>query len=89
MPAHCYCLHTADGPYVTRLQRTALLGTNTALVPVPAAWLVSVQESLAAEGLLVEPFGPTTVAVQGVPTVLAKVDPKNNVAASKCHSRIL
>lgn len=47
--------------------------------PSEMAWLASVQEALAAEGLLVEPFGPTTVAVQGVPTVLAKVDPKKLV----------
>jgi DNA mismatch repair protein MutL len=43
--------------------------------PTEQAWLQSAREELAAEGLLVEAFGPSSVAVQGLPTVLGKVDP--------------
>lgn len=67
--------HAARAVAVQRL----LVPTVVEVSPSEMAWLGSVQEALAAEGLLVEPFGPTTVAVHGVPTVLAKVDPKKLV----------
>ncbi|MGK0153368.1 MAG: DNA mismatch repair protein MutL, partial [Neolewinella sp.] len=51
------------------------------VTPGELAWLESVQEQLGAEGLLIEPFGPNSVAVQGMPTVLAKTDPKQLVRA--------
>ena len=51
------------------------------VTPGEQAWFESAQEQLAAEGLLVEPFGPNAVAVQGMPTVLAKTDPKQLVRA--------
>jgi DNA mismatch repair protein MutL len=42
--------------------------------PSELAWLEDARDGLAGQGLLVEPFGPASVAVQGVPAVLAKVD---------------
>ena len=49
--------------------------------PTEQAWLQSVRSELAAEGLLVDAFGPTSVAVQGLPTLLTKVDPRKLVRA--------
>lgn len=69
--------HRARAVQVQRL----LVPTVVEVTPREMAWLVSVQEALAAEGLLVEPFGPSTVAVHGVPTVLGKVEPKKLVQA--------
>ena len=69
--------HRARAVQVQRL----LVPTVVEVTPREMAWLVSVQEALAAEGLLVEPFGPSTVAVHGVPTVLARVEPKKLVQA--------
>jgi DNA mismatch repair protein MutL len=51
------------------------------VTPGELAWLESVQEQLGSEGLLIEPFGPNAIAVQGMPTVLAKTDPKQLVRA--------
>lgn len=47
--------------------------------PREQAWIETMQGALAAQGLLVEPFGPGAVAVQGVPTVLARIDAKRLV----------
>ncbi|MBX3461776.1 MAG: DNA mismatch repair endonuclease MutL [Planctomycetes bacterium] len=50
-----------------------------AVVEVPPgerAWLEDARAGLAEQGFLVEPFGPSAVAVQGLPAVLAGVDPK-------------
>jgi len=44
--------------------------------PTELAWIEAASAELAEQGLLVEPFGPAAVAVQGVPAVLAKVDGK-------------
>lgn len=49
--------------------------------PSEHAWLQSVHAELAAQGLLVETFGPNSVAVQGLPAVLARVDPKKLLRA--------
>ncbi len=42
--------------------------------PGELLWLEESRVALAEQGLLVEPFGPTSVAVQGLPVELAKVD---------------
>jgi len=44
------------------------------VTPAEHAFVESVQAELAAEGFVVEPFGPATVAVQAVPAVLTRVD---------------
>jgi DNA mismatch repair protein MutL len=62
--------HRAQAVQVQRL----LVPTVVQVTPGEAAWLESVQGELAQEGLLVEPFGPGTVAVHGLPTALGKVD---------------
>jgi DNA mismatch repair protein MutL len=63
--------HRARAVQVQRL----LVPVVVEVQPREQAWLESVREQLAAEGLLVDSFGPRTVAVQGVPAVLAKADP--------------
>jgi DNA mismatch repair protein MutL len=63
--------HRARAVQVQRL----LVPVVVEVQPREQAWLESVREPLAAEGLLVESFGPRSVAVNGVPAVLAKVDP--------------
>jgi DNA mismatch repair protein MutL len=63
--------HAARAVQVQRL----LVPVVVEVQPREQAWLESVREQLAAEGLLVDSFGPRSVAVQGVPAVLAKVDP--------------
>lgn len=70
--------HRARGP--AQIQRL-LVPAVVELTPDEIGWFESVQEELAQEGLLVERFGPNEVAVHGVPTVLAKVDPKQLVRA--------
>ena len=45
------------------------------VAPGERAWLADVREDLAAQGLLVDEFGPSAAAVHGVPTVLGGVDP--------------
>lgn len=39
-------------------------------------WLLSAQDSLAGEGLLIEDFGGNSLAVQGIPVVLHKANPR-------------
>ncbi len=51
------------------------------VTPTELAWLADAGDTLAAEGLLVEPFGPGAVAVHGVPAVLTRLDPKKLVRA--------
>lgn len=63
--------HHARAVQVQRL----LVPAVVEVTPSELAWVASVQEQLEVEGLLLAPFGPTAVAVHGVPTVLAKVDP--------------
>ena len=62
--------HAARAVQVQRL----LVPTVVEVTPGELQWFVSVQEALAQEGLLVEQFGPSAIAVHGVPMVLAKVD---------------
>jgi DNA mismatch repair protein MutL len=69
--------HAARAVQVQRL----LVPTVVEVTPREQAWLGAVQQQLADEGLLVEAFGPTTVAVHGLPAVLAKVDPKRLLRA--------
>ncbi|HZN38486.1 MAG TPA: DNA mismatch repair endonuclease MutL [Planctomycetota bacterium] len=63
--------HEARAVKVQRLLVPAVVDVS----PTEQAWLQSAREELAAEGLLVDVFGPSSVAVQGLPTVLGKVDP--------------
>jgi DNA mismatch repair protein MutL len=51
------------------------------VTPSELAWLLDVREALAAEGLLVDAFGPGSVAVHGAPAVLGKVDPRRLLRA--------
>jgi DNA mismatch repair protein MutL len=69
--------HRARAVQVQRL----LVPAVVEVTPREMAWFEAARESLAAEGLQVEPFGPNTIAVQGLPTVLAKLDPKRLVRA--------
>jgi DNA mismatch repair protein MutL len=63
--------HDARAVRVQRLLVPAVVDVS----PTEQAWLQSAREVLAAEGLLVDTFGPSSVAVQGLPAVLGKVDP--------------
>jgi DNA mismatch repair protein MutL len=56
-----------------------LLPVVVELQPSELAWFASAHDALAAEGLVVEPFGPGTVAVHAVPAVLARADVKQLV----------
>ncbi len=67
--------HAARAVQIQRL----LVPVVVEVSPSEMAWLTTSQELLAAEGLLVEPFGPASIAVNGVPTVLAKLDCKKLV----------
>ncbi|MGB3970094.1 MAG: hypothetical protein WBO45_25385, partial [Planctomycetota bacterium] len=69
--------HAARAVAVQRL----LVPAVVELAPAELAWCEAAAEALAAEGLLVEPFGPGTVAVHGLPAVLAKTDPRRLVQA--------
>lgn len=69
--------HAARDVQVQRL----LVPAVVEVTPNELAWLESVQDQLASEGLVLEPFGPNSVAVQGMPTVLARTDPKQLVRA--------
>ena len=69
--------HAARDVQVQRL----LVPAVVELTPAELAWFESVQDELAEEGLLVEAFGPNAIAVQGMPAVLAKTDPKQLVRA--------
>jgi len=63
--------HEARAVRVQRLLVPAVVDVS----PTEQAWLQSAREVLAAEGLLVDTFGPSSVAVQGLPAVLGNVDP--------------
>jgi DNA mismatch repair protein MutL len=63
--------HAARDVQVQRLLVPAVVEVS----PSEAAWLEGAREQLAAEGLLVEAFGPNRVAVHGVPSVLTRIDP--------------
>ncbi|MDA7936491.1 DNA mismatch repair endonuclease MutL [bacterium] len=67
--------HAAREVQIQRL----LVPAVVEVTPGELAWLESVQEQLAEGGLLIETFGPNAIAVQGMPTVLAKTDPKQLV----------
>ena len=69
--------HAARDVQVQRL----LVPAVVELTPGELAWFESVQGELAEEGLLVEAFGPNAIAVQGMPAVLSKTDPKQLVRA--------
>ena len=69
--------HAATPVQVQRLLVPAVVEVQ----PREQAWLESVREALAAEGLLLESFGPRSVAVHGLPLVLQKVDPQKLVRA--------
>jgi len=69
--------HAARDVQVQRL----LVPAVVELTPSELAWFESVKDELAEEGLLVEAFGPNAIAVQGMPAVLAKTDPKQLVRA--------
>jgi DNA mismatch repair protein MutL len=69
--------HDAAPVQVQRL----LVPTVVEVTPTELAWLEVVREALAVEGFLVEPFGPNTVAVNGLPTVLARTDAKRLLRA--------
>ncbi len=64
--------HRARAVQMQRL----LVPTVVEVTPGEQAWLLSIGADLAAEGLLVEPFGPASVAVHAVPTVLSRLDPQ-------------
>ena len=49
------------------------------VTPDEQAWLLQMQHELQQEGLLVDAFGSTAVAVHGLPAVLAKTDPRRLV----------
>ncbi len=67
--------HRARAVQVQRLLVPAVVEVS----PSEMAWFQSVREALAEEGLLVDVFGPTSIAVHGMPTVLARLDPKRLV----------
>ncbi|MBL9078878.1 MAG: DNA mismatch repair endonuclease MutL [Planctomycetes bacterium] len=67
--------HAARAVQIQRLLVPAVVDVT----PSELAWLDDARDGLAAQGLLVEPFGPGAVAVQGLPAVLAKVDPRRLV----------
>lgn len=69
--------HAARDVQIQRL----LVPTVVEVTPSEQAWLESIQEQLASEGLLLESFGPNAIAVQGMPTVLSRTDPKQLVKA--------
>lgn len=64
--------HRARAVQVQRL----LVPAVVEVTPSEQAWLAQVRGELAEEGLLVDPFGPSSVAVHGVPAVLSRLDPK-------------
>lgn len=49
------------------------------VTPEEQSWLVQMQEQLQQEGLLLDAFGNTAIAVHGLPAVLGKIDPKRLV----------
>ncbi len=69
--------HAARDVQIQRL----LVPAVVEVTPSEQAWLESIQDQLATEGLLLESFGPNAVAVQGMPAVLSRTDPKQLVKA--------
>lgn len=69
--------HAARDVQVQRL----LVPAVVELTPSELAWFETVKDELAEEGLLVEMFGPNSIAVQGMPAVLSKTDPKHLIKA--------
>ena len=69
--------HAAREVQVQRL----LVPAVVELTPAELGWFEGVRDELAEEGLLVERFGPNAIAVQGMPAVLARTDPKQLVRA--------
>lgn len=69
--------HAARDVQVQRL----LVPAVVELTPEEIAWFESVREELAEEGLLVDVFGPNSLAVQGMPAVLSRTDPKQLIRA--------
>ena len=63
--------HRARAVQVQRL----LVPTVVELSPSEKAWVLEVQDQLAAAGMQVDDFGPASVAVQAVPAVFAKASP--------------
>jgi len=63
-----------------RVQRL-LVPRVVEVVPTELAWLETVREDLAAEGLVVGAFGPSSVAVHGIPAVLTRADPERLLRA--------
>lgn len=58
-----------------RVQRL-LTPAPVQLLPSDKAWLLESRDVLAAEGLLLDDFGGSAVAVHGLPAVLGRVDPE-------------
>ena len=69
--------HAARDVQVQRL----LVPAVVELTPAELGWFEGAREELAAEGLLIDRFGPNAIAVQGMPAVLARTDPKRLVRA--------
>ncbi|MEC9048242.1 MAG: DNA mismatch repair endonuclease MutL [Planctomycetota bacterium] len=69
--------HAARDVQVQRL----LVPAVVELTPSEIAWFESVKDELAEEGLLVDAFGPNAIAVQGMPAVLSRTDPKQLIRA--------
>ena len=63
--------HRARAVQVQRLLVPAVAEVS----PSEKAWLLDAREALAAAGMHVDDFGPTSVAVQAVPAVFAKASP--------------
>ncbi len=63
--------HRARAVQVQRL----LVPTVVELSPSEKAWVLEVQDQLAAAGMQVDDFGPASVAVHAVPAVFAKASP--------------
>lgn len=66
-------LRAAHRQRAVQVQRL-LVPTVVELTPSELQWCLEHREGLAAEGLLVDAFGPSAVAVHGMPTALARVD---------------
>lgn len=64
--------HRARAVQIQRL----LVPSVVEVTPGEQAWIASAGQALAAEGFLVEPFGPNSVAIHGVPAVLGRIDGK-------------
>lgn len=69
--------YAAGEVVVQRLLTPAVIDVT----PTELAWLLAAREVLAREGLQLDAFGPSAVAVHGIPAVLARVDPARLVHA--------